>query len=133
MKEFEYTPTATKPPEFKLAGEVFVCAPVDDVSSMDVLDYIAGMTGESGIGRIQTIVALFKQFIPDGDMERFRKTVRTGRVPLSVVSDIASWTLDEYLAFPTQAAEPPSSPGSTAAGSPNVAASSVPPDVTSPT
>jgi hypothetical protein len=132
MKVFEYEPTTTKPPEFTLAGEIFVCASADDVSSMDVLDYLAGMTGGSGITRIQTIVALFKQFIPEGEMERFRKTVRTGKVPLSVVNDIASWTLDEYLGFPTPAAESQSSNGSPAAVSSNVDGSSVPPDVTSP-
>lgn len=131
MKEFDYEPAATKPPEFRLAGEEFICASVEDVSSMDVLDYIAGLTGGSGIERIQTVVALFKHFIPEGDMERFRKTVRAGKVPLPVLSDIASWTLDVYLGFPTPEGEQPSSNGSAADVSPSVAGSSVPPDVTS--
>jgi hypothetical protein len=135
VKVFEFTPTAqpVQPPQFALAGEEFTCISGDQLSSLDVLDYIAGMSGESGLVRIQTMVRLFREFIPAADMDRFRKTITTNRVPLTTLSDIASWTLDEYLNFPTQAAEQSSSPGSSAAESPSVDDSSVPQDVISPT
>jgi hypothetical protein len=130
-KVFTYEPVAdSETPEFELAGEVFYCQPTDEVSSLDVLDYIAGLTGDSGLTRIQTMIRLFNAFIPEGDTDRFRKTIRDKKVPLPVLSDIASWTLDEYLNFPTRAAEQ-SSNGSPPAAPPNGDASTPPPDETS--
>lgn len=130
-KVFDYEETrGSETPEFEIKGEVFYCQPTEEVSSLEVLDYIAGLTGDSGIARIQTMIRLFNAFIPEPDVERFRKTVKDKRVPLPVLSDIASWTLDEYLNFPTRAAGQ-SSTGSAPAEPPNEAVSSVPPDETS--
>lgn len=130
-KVFDFEETqGSETPEFEIKGEVFYCQPSTEVSSLDVLDYIAGLTGDSGIARIQTMIRLFNAFIPTGDVERFRKTVKDKRVPLATLNDIASWTLDEYLNFPTRAAEQ-SSNGSAAADSPNVGAYSPPPAETS--
>lgn len=130
-KVFDYEPAVdSETPEFELAGEVFYCQPSEEVSSLDVLDYIAGLTGDSGVTRIQTMIKLFNAFIPEGDIDRFRKTIRGKRVPLSVLSDIASWTLDEYMLFPTRAAEQ-SSNGSLPDAQPNVDVSLPPPDETS--
>jgi len=117
-------------PEFEIRGEVFYCQPSEEVSSLDVLDYIAGLTGDSGIARIQTMIRLFNAFIPADDVERFRKTVKDKRVPLATLSDIASWTLDEYLLFPTRVAEQ-SSNGSSPAAPLSVDVSTPPPDETS--
>jgi hypothetical protein len=154
-KVFEVDEDDDRPPvqpEFQLGAEVFVCKSDREVSSLDVLDFIAGLTGDSGTERIRTVLRLFAFFLPADDgtpsveaadgveaspgtpssMERFRDTVRRRRVRLVTLNDIASWVLDEYLRFPTEAA-PPSSNGSTSAASSSVAVSSVPPDSTSPT
>jgi hypothetical protein len=129
-KVFDYTPpVGSETPEFEVAGEVFHCLPTGDVSSLDVLDFIAGLTGDSGVVRIQTMIKLVDTFIAADDVERFRKTVQDKRVPLPTLSDIASWVLDEYLNFPTRAAGQ-SSNGSVSAAQPNVAASSPAPDAT---
>lgn len=129
-KVFEYEPPKdSQTPEFEVAGEVFHCQPTAEVSSLDVLDYVAGMTGESGVGRIQSMLRLYNTFIAEGDAERFRKTVKAKQVPLTTLSEIASWVLDEYLRFPTQG-DGQSSNGSTPDVQPSEAVSSPPPDAT---
>jgi hypothetical protein len=105
-------------PEFEVGGGVFHCRAVHDVSSLDVLDYIAGLTGSNGIQRIRTMLQLFNAFIPEQDAERFRETVRGNQIPAPVLYDIASWLLDEYLNFPTRGDEP-SSTGTPPAAQPN--------------
>jgi len=118
------------PPEFTLAGEEFVCRGAGDVSSLDVLPYVAEMTGTDGLKRIQAVVAIFNVFIPDDDgtpevdkdgkqqpfkpssRQRFESLIKRRRVRLSLLFEIASGVLDDYLAFPTKAAESPSSNGS---------------------
>lgn len=130
-KVFEFTaPADSETPEFELAGEVFHCLPTAEVSSLDVLDFIAGLTGDSGITRIHTMLKLFNTFIAEDDTERFRKTIKDKQVPLPTLSDIASWVLDEYMNFPTRAAER-SSNGSSPDAQPNGDVSSPPPDETS--
>jgi len=130
-KVFEFEATLySETPEFEIKGEVFYCRPTDDLSSIEVLDYLAGLTGGGGIARIQTMIKLFNEFIPEGDVPRFRKTVKDKKVPLSTLNEIAGWVLDEYLNFPTRAAEQ-SSNGSTTAAPPNVDVSTPPPDETS--
>jgi len=134
-------------PEFDLGGETFVCKTDADVSSLDVLDAIDGLTGEDGLQRIKTMLMVFREWIPSDDgvpaildaedptkvvdagtassMERFRMVIRSKRVRLETLNDIASWVVNEYLRFPTET-EPggPSSNGSTAAASSSEAGSS---------
>lgn len=130
-KVFTYEPPAdSDTPEFELAGEVFHCQPVADVSSLDVLDYVAGLSGDSGTLRIQTMLRLFNAFIAADDVDRFRKTIKEARVPVPTLADIASWVLDEYLHFPTREAGQ-SSNGSVPAAQPNVDVSSPAPGETS--
>jgi hypothetical protein len=141
-------------PEFELGGEVFVCKTDADVSSLDVLDAIDGLTGEDGLQRLKTMLRVFREWIPPDDgvpaimdkddptkeispgepssMERFRNVIRGKRVTLETLNDIASWVVNEYLRFPTET-EPdgPSSNGSTAAASSNAAGSSPAPALTS--
>lgn len=120
-------------PDFELAGEVFYCVTDEELSSLDVLDYVAALTGRNGIARIQAMVELFDTMLPAGDTERFRKTVKDNRVRLPLLNEIATWVLDAYLHFPTQEEASPSSNGSSDGSSSNEAVSSVPPDVTSQT
>jgi len=146
--EVEEQATGGRRPEFTLGGQDFDCIPEEDVSSLDLLDLIAGFTGDNGLARIQAMVQIFRQFIPaddgrpaDGDaegtpssMDRFHTVVREKRVKLSLLSDIASYVLDEYLRFPTREASPqstPSSTGSETVSSSNGAGSSAPQAVTS--
>lgn len=139
----------TVSPEFELGGEVFVCKTDAEVSSLDVLDYIAGLSDSNGIEQLRTIVRMFREFLPTDDgvaevrdkeditrvvvkgqpstTERFRSTVREKRVRLVLLSDIASWVLNEYMRFPTAAASP-SSNGSTSAASSSEVVSSPAPD-----
>lgn len=129
-KVFDFTaPTDSETPEFELAGEVFHCQPVADVSSLDVLDYVAGLSGDSGTLRIQTTLRLFNAFIDTGDADRFRKTIKEARVPVPTLADIASWVLDEYLNFPTRGAGQ-SSNGSAPDAPPSGDVSTPPPDAT---
>lgn len=156
-KVFEIEDGTTQPPvepEFELGGQVFKCVPDTQLSSLEVLDYIAGMVDDNGLARIQTMIKLFATLIREDDeitavgtleagdvpvivtpssRDRFRETIRVKRVRLPVLSDIASWLLDEYLRFPTPAPEPPSSNGSTPGASSNGATSSGQPASTSAT
>jgi hypothetical protein len=139
-------------PEFELAGEEFTCKTDSDVSSLDVLDAIEGLTGEDGLQRLKTMLRVFREWIPPDDgvpaildqdgkvvkegepssMERFRDVIRGKRVKLETLNDIASWIVNEYLRFPMEtASDGPSSNGSTAAASSSVAVSSPEPDSTS--
>jgi hypothetical protein len=128
-------------PEFKIDDEVFVCKGEGDVSSLDVLTYVADMTGKDGLKRIQAVVNIFQVFIPDDDgkvpedsigrfepssRQRFESLIKRRRVRLSLLFEIASGVLDDYLAFPTRAAESPSSNGSSPAVLSSVAVSSEP-------
>lgn len=129
-KVFEFVEAqGSETPEFEIRGEVFYCKSTDDLSSIEVLDYLAGLTGGDGVRRIQTMLKLFNEFIPEGDIPRFRKTVKDTKVPLATLNEIAGWVLDEYLNFPTRAAEQ-SSNGSVTDGSPSEAVSTPPPDAT---
>jgi hypothetical protein len=134
MKEFEIeaAPDAA-PPEFKLGGEEFVCKGEGAVSSLDVLGYVAGMTGDNGLKRIQSVVAIFAAFIPDDDgtpeidqdgkrqpfrpssRQRFESLIKRRKVRLALLFEIASYVLDEYLAFPTREEASQSSNGSSTA------------------
>ena len=127
MREFEIEeePDAA-PPQFKLAGEDFVCKGEGDISSLDVLGYVAGMTGDNGLKRIKAIVDIFAAFIPDDDgtpdegdgvftpssRQRFESLIRRRKVRLTLLFEIASYVLDEYLRFPTREAASQSSNGS---------------------
>ena len=129
MREFEIEeePDAA-PPMFKLAGEEFVCKGEGAISSLDVLGYVAGMTGDNGLKRIKAIVDIFNAFIPDDDgtpdtgddkvpfkpssRQRFESLIRRRKVRLTLLFEIASYVLDEYLRFPTREAASPSSNGS---------------------
>lgn len=127
IPELEEQPA--RQPEFTLGGEDFDCIPDTEMSSLDVLDYLAGLSSGTGISRVQTISKLFNHFIGEDDVERFRKVIRERKIPLTTLNDIASWVLDEYLAFPTRE-DASSSNGSPPAGPPNVDGSSPPPDAT---
>lgn len=155
-KVFEVAETGqdTVSPEFELGGEVFVCKSDAEVSSLDVLDYIAGMSDENGLEQLRTVLRMFREFLPTDDgkpeirdkedptkiidpgapstMDRFRDTVRAKRVRLMLLGDISSWVLNEYMRFPTVAASP-SSNGSTPAASSSGAVSSPAPGSTSTT
>ena len=142
MREYEIKDADTAaPPEFKIDDEVFVCKGEGDVSSLDVLTYVADMTGSDGLKRIQAVVNIFQAFIPDDDgkvpedgvgkfepssRQRFESLIKRRRVRLSLLFEIASGVLDDYLAFPTRAAESPSSNGSSPAVLSSVAVSSEP-------
>lgn len=131
-KVFDIPDTAEQPPrqpEFTLGGEDFDCIPDTEMSSLDVLDYLAGMSSGTGISRVQTVSRLFNHFIPEGDVERFRKTIREKKIPLTVLNEIASWVLDEYLSFPTRE-DAQSSDGSLPGSRPSGDGSSPPPDAT---
>ena len=125
--EFEEKP-ATVAPEFELAGEVFHGVADTELSTLDVLDYITGL-GAGGITTLRTAAELFDTMIEPGDLDRFRKTLKTARVPLSPLAEVASWLLNEYLRFPTQEVGQ-SSNGSATDGSPSPVVSLVPPDAT---
>jgi len=106
-----------------------------------VLTYVADMTGKDGLKRIQAVVNIFQVFIPGDDgkvpedgvgkfepssRQRFESLIKRRRVRLSLLFEIASGVLDDYLAFPTKAAESPSSNGSSPAALSSVAVSSEP-------
>lgn len=151
--EFESRQSIVQP-EFEIGGEVIQCVDDAQLSTLDVLELIAGLTGGSGLTRLQTMVRLFDVMIRKDDAitkdgsdgpttvvvgssaDRFRNVIRGKRVPLDVLNDIASWVLDEYLRFPTQADPQPSAPssnGSTPGSSSNEAGSSAQLAVTSAT
>ena len=130
---------------FKLAGEEFVCKGEGDISSLDVLGYVAGMTGDNGLKRIKAIVDIFAAFIPGDDghvpgeqpapsgepdvfkpssRQRFESLIRRRKVRLTLLFEIASYVLDEYLRFPTREAASQSSNGSSTEARSSAAGSS---------
>lgn len=128
MREYEIDDQqdTAAPPEFKLAGEEFVCKGEGDISSLDVLKYVAGMTGSDGLQRIRSVVDIFNVFIPGDDgtpdtgdgvfkpssRQRFESLIKRRKVRLTLLFEIASGVLDDYLAFPTREEGSQSSDGS---------------------
>jgi len=80
-KVFEYQETqdSETPRVRDPGGSVLLQTDRRPVPSLEVLDYLAGLTGGDGVARIQTMMKLFNEFIPEGDIPRFRKTVKTRR------------------------------------------------------
>lgn len=129
-KVFEYEPAVeSETPEFEVAGEVFHCVATAEMSSLDVMDAVAGLTSGDGSTRISWVMKLFNTFIAADDVERFRKTVQSANIPIPTLNEIASWVLNEYLRFPTPE-DRQSSNGSQPAASSNGDVSSPPPDAT---
>jgi hypothetical protein len=87
--------------KFEIAGQEFECRPA--LQGFELLMFIAESSDDS-TSSVESMVGLFKRVMAKKEYDRFEKLL-TGKdviIPISTLTDIAAWLIEEYTKRPTQ-------------------------------
>lgn len=125
-KQFgSYTPMGISPMEMTINDQTFKVRGA--MSGIQLLNMIKAMDGDNDVDSAATMIGFIERAILVEDRERAMDYLENSEppVPLTMLTDIITWLIEEYTGKPTEPSAP-SADGSTSSGSTNTESASSP-------
>jgi hypothetical protein len=110
-----YRPVGTEPIDMNIYDQTFKVR--GDMSGIQLLHMIKALDGDSELDSAETMISFIERAVLTADRERCMEYLENSEpaVPLTMLTEIISWLIEEYTAKPTEPS-PLSVNGSTVSG-----------------